>query len=410
MKIRLSSVLLFVLVIPFIMMYRISPGETPFWLFSLVFLLLFGYVLIDYLKFSERLYYKLKNIVLWVVIALTIGAAFYSVIVVRHKVAPVYNVHDIILQQESAVNFLVHGKNPYATSYFGTPMESFHYSDTEVNPALYYFVMEPLYVISAVPFYVGMVHTIGYFDARLPLFVLFFVGLIVFSSTIKEKEDRLLALTLFAFNPAQLGYTLEGRSDAYVLGFLVIALVLLYKRKFGWGGVFMALAFCVKQSVWPIMPFYVAYLYFVNKSVKKTILNLIPFTVINVLIILPFFLWNQKAFIDSTIGYLSGSVPHSYPIAGYGFGMLLNSLGIIRDVHSYYPFAVWQIIVCLPLLGYFLFLQKKDNTFKTLILLYALLLFVFWYFSRYFNNSHLGYISMLLILSYFWPLEHSKKT
>ncbi len=410
MKIRLSSVLLFALAVPFVMTYRISPGETPFWLFSLFFLLLFSYAFIDYLKISEHLYYKLKNIMLWVVIASTIGAAFYSVIVVRHKVAPVYNVHDIILQQEAAVNFLVHGKNPYSESYFGTPVESFHYSDTEINPALYYFVMEPLYVISAVPFYIGMVHTIGYFDARLPLFLLFFIGIIVFSWVIKEKETKLLAITLFAFNPAQLGYTLEGRSDAYVLGFLVIALFFLYKRKFGWGGVFMALSFCIKQSVWPIFPMYVAYLYLINKSVKKTLISLIPFIIVSAVIILPFVFWNQKAFIDSTIGYLSGSVAHSYPIAGYGFGMLLNSFGLIKNIHDYYPFIVWQIIVCAPLIGYFLLLQKKDNTVKTLILFYALFLFVFWYFSRYFNNSHLGYLSMLLILSYFWPQEHSKKT
>lgn len=410
MKIRLSSVLLFALVIPFIMMYRISPGDTPFWLFSLVFLLLLSYTLIDYLKFSEKLYYLFKNIILWIVIASTIGAAFFSVIVVRHNVAPVYNVHDIILQQEAAVNFLVHGKNPYATSYFGTSLEAFHYSDIEVNPALYHFVMEPLYVISAVPFYIGMVHTIGYFDARFPLFLLFFVSVVVFSWLIKEKEGKLLAITLFAFNPAQLGYTLEGRSDAYVLGFLVVALVLLYKQKFGWGGVFMALSFCVKQSVWPILPFYVAYLYFRNKSVKKTITNLIPFAVINAVIILPFLFWNQKAFIDSTIGFVSGSVKYSYPIAGYGFGMLLSSFGLIKNVHDYYPFVIWQIIVCLPLLLYFLFLQRKENTLKSVIFLYALFLFVFWYFSRYFNNSHLGYISMLLILSYFWPLEGNKKT
>lgn len=410
MKIKLSSVLLFALAIPFIMTYRISPGDTPFWLFTLIFLLLFGYVLIDYIKLSQTLYYKLKSIMLWITIAATIGAAFYSVIVVRHNVAPVYNVHDIILQQEAAVNFLVHGKNPYATSYFGTPLESFHYSDTEVNPALYYFVMEPLYVISAVPFYVGMVHTIGYFDARLPLFILFFISAAVFFVVVKDKEEKLLAVTLFAFNPAQLGYTLEGRSDAYLLGFFVIALAFLYKRKFGWGGVFMALSFCIKQSVWPIFPFYVAYLYLTNKSAKKTLINLAPFTAVCVIIILPFFFWNQKAFIDSTIGYLSGSVAHSYPIAGYGFGMLLSSLGFIKNVHEYYPFIIWQIIVCFPLLGYFLFLQKRDNNIKTIILLYSLFLFAFWYLSRYFNNSHLGYISMLLILSYFWPLEHTKKT
>jgi len=84
---------------------------------------------------------------------------------------------------------------------------------------------------------------------------------------------------------------------------------------------------------------------------------------------------------------------------------MLYQFGFIKNVHAYYPFWIWQVIICAPLLLWLLLLQKKANTVQMLILAYGLFLFVFWYLSRYFNNSHLGYLSMIFITAYFWPEE-----
>src|SRR5579859_7208415 len=143
-QIKLDSILLFALVIPFIMTYRIGPGNTPYWLFGLIFLSLFLNIILDVrwitvLVKKQALY---KSILLWFIIFVSIWSTFFSEIIVRHQTAPIYHVHDIILQQEAAVKFFLHGKNPYAVTYFGTPLEKWHYSDTEVNPALYHFVMQ----------------------------------------------------------------------------------------------------------------------------------------------------------------------------------------------------------------------------------------------------------------------------
>jgi len=407
MNISLSNILLFALSIPFVMTYRISPGDTPFLLFGLIFLALLLYVVLDITKIKEALYFKYKQIILWFIIFATVGAGFYSAIIVRHNVAPIYQIHDIVLQQEAAVRFILDGKNPYSTTYFGTPMEQFNYSDTEVNPALYHFVMEPFYLLFTLPFYYVSVHTIGFFDGRIPLFLLFLSTLIFASVLTKDKEKRLLFLTLLVFNPAMLGYTLEGRSDMFMFGFLFPALFFLYKGKYSLGGFFMALAFAVKQSVWPIFPFYFLFLYFKNKSFVKIIKNLSVFAITFAILVVPFFLWNQKAFIDSTISYLSGSTLHSYPISGYGFGALLSQWGFIKDVDAYFPFTLIQVAISIPLMFLMYKYFKKNPTVKTLIILYGIFLFIFWYFSRYFNNSHLGYLSMVFITAYFWPEDRS---
>lgn len=404
-KISFDSVLLFALTAPFIMNYRLSPTDTPYWLFGLIFLSLIIYIVLDLLNLKEKIYFKFKQIVLWLIIIEVIGSSFASAIIVRHQLHPIYGVHDIVIQQESAIRFFLHGKNPYATDYFGTPLEQWNYSDKEINPALYHFVMEPFYLLFAIPFYFISNHTIGYFDARIPLYFLFLFILILSTKLIKEKEKRLQFLILFTFNPAMLSYTLEGRSDIFMFAFLFLSLFLLHKKKYSLSGIPMALAFAVKQSVWPILPFYLAFLYFKTQKIKKTVMIIVPFLVTFGIIVLPFFIWNTKAFLDSTIYYLSGTSSHSYPISGYGLGKVLNQFGVIKDVHQYYPFYIWQIMIGLPLLVALILYLKKKPQINRLIITYGIFLFVYWYLSRYFNNSHLGYISIVFIASYFWPEE-----
>lgn len=406
MKLSLNSILLFALLIPFIMTYRISPGQTPYWLFGLIFLGLLVYVFLDLsiLKLTDKFRNTSKYILLWFLIIGSIGTAYYSSIIVRHQTAPVYGVHDIVIQQESAIRFLLHGKNPYNTTYFGTPLENWHYSDTDINPALYHFVMQPFYLLFAIPFYLISAHGLfGFFDGRIPLLFLFFALLIMASRLVKEHSKKLEFIILLAFNPATLGYFLEGRDDIFMFTFLFGSLSLLYKNKNLLAGIFMAFAFVVKQSAWPIFPFYFTYLYFKNKNIKKTLFQLVPFAVTFGIIVLPFVFWNAKAYFDSTIFYLSGNTPHSYPIAGYGFGALLKEFGFVKNAHAYYPFWIWQAVIGVPFLTWLIFWQKKENTVKKLIIVYVLFLFVFWYFSRYLNNSHLGYLSMVFITAYFWP-------
>lgn len=404
MKITLSSILLFALIIPFIMTYSLSPipGETPYYIFSLIFLGITGYIVCDLFplyKYSK----EIKLSLLCLVIALVLGTAFTSTIIARHNTAPIYQVHDIVLQQEAAVRYLVVGKNPYKETYFGTPMEQWNYGK-EVNPALYHFVMEPLYLLIAVPFYYIANHTIGYFDARIPLYLLFFCLLFFAFKVPKEFDRKLSFVILLAFNPAMLSYIYEGRSDMFMFPILFMGFYLLYKEKYTFSSIIIACAFLIKQSAWPLFPLYVAYLYYKKRSIKY----LAYFAITFLLGTVPFLFWNTQAYIDSTILYLSGSGTHSYPISGYGFSMLLHELGIIKDVHAYYPFIIWQVIIGIPILiGMTIYLKKHKNI-QVLWILYGLFLFVYWYLSRYMNNSHFGYLTMVFITAYFWPTDEKK--
>lgn len=404
-KLKLNSILLLALVTPFIMTYSLGPKETPYWLFGLIFLGLLLNLVIDLFKIKENLYWQLKQIIFWLIVVLTIGSSFAAAIIVRHQTAPVYGVHDIILQLEASIQFFLSGKNPYAATFFGTPLEQWHYSATEINPALYHFVMPPFYLLFSTFFYFLSITFLGFFDGRIPLYFLFFIMLLLGTKLVKDKAERLTFLILLVFNPATLGYLLEGRDDIFMMAFLLMGLFLLQRKKLILAGIPLALAFATKQSVWPIFPFYFMFLWFNVKNIGKVVQTILPFAVTFGLIVLPFFFWNPKAYLDSTIFYLSGNVPNSYPISGYGLGSLLLQFKIISNKFATYPFWLWQTVVCLPLAGILIWWQKKENTVQRLLVSYGIFLFVFWYLSRYFNNSHLGFISMVFVFAYFWPKE-----
>ena len=408
MSIKLDTVLAFVLIVPFILSYGIWPRITPYWLFALIFAALLALVFLDIKKVGSRIYEKYKNIILWGLILSVISGALISEIILRHESLPIFRIHDIVLQQEITIRYLLDGKNPYAQDYFGTPLEQWNYSASDKNPALYHYVMQPFYTLFAVPFHFLSGRAFGYFDGRIPLMFLFFTTLVFAYLIIKDGEKKRSFLLLLAFNPAMLPYAIEGRSDFFMLGFLFPGLFFLLRKKNFISAVLMALAFAVKQSAWPFFPFYFAYLWFKEKDKSKVLKTIALFIAVFASVVLPFFFWNPKAFVESTILYLSGNTLHAYPISGYGFGMLLNQLGVIKNIKDNFPFVVVQLLVCIPLLIYLLKYLKQNTSVKTLILAYAIFLSVFWYFSRYFNNSHIAYISILITMAYFWPSNENK--
>lgn len=405
----LDSVLLFAFAIPVVMKYRILPVDgTPYWLFGILFLILGIHCFVSLFPASLGRYEKylgaVKTFFVAATIFISLGGATVTSMFDRAKTAPVYGVHDIILQQEAAMRYLVVGKNPYRETYFGTPVESFNYDEpgnTEaVNPALYHFVMPPWYLVFPFVFYYTSIPVLGFFDGRMALLFAMAMLLVAVWHWFRDKAIARTAIVLTALSPSVVDYFVEGRSDVFALSWLMVSLVLLGKKRYVWSGILLALAILSKQTVWFAVPFYAVYLW------KKTAVRPMVFwqTVaaagtVSLVITAPFVAWNARAFIDSVILYLTGNSAVSYPVSGYGLGMVLYAAGSIRDIHAYYPFIVWQAGIALPLgiaLARWLIRTPSESR---LMASYAVFLLVYWYLSRYFNNSHLGYLSMLFVLA-----------
>jgi len=336
------------------------------------------------------------------ILIIVLGGSSITLIADRAKTAPVYGVHDIILQQEAAMRYLLQGRNPYRETYFGTPVESFHYDELgqpAVNPALFHFVMPPWYLLFPFIFYFISLPILGFFDGRMALLSCLVGLLAVIYRWLKNKDLARLAIIMTALSPATVNYFLEGRSDLFALFWLMWSLYLLEKKQLIWSGIILGLACMSKQTIWFILPFYGFYLWVkAKRSITELFKALVPVGLVVGLLALPFLIWNFKAFADSVVFYLSGKAANSYPVSGYGWGMVLYQWGIIKDLHSYYPFVVWQAMISIPILILLIMRLHRKPLMSGLLISYSLFLLVFWYFSRYFNNSHIAYISSIFML------------
>jgi uncharacterized membrane protein len=409
----IDTVLLLALSLPWPLKYRIFPMEgTPYVLFGVYFVLLLAYIALDLGWLRMRTLqgkWRAKLAVLIAVIAIAAGGPLITAIVDRSRIAPVFGVHDIILQLEAAMRYLIDGINPYRATYFGTHMEAWHYAEfgkDAVNPALYHFIMPPWYVIFPFFFY-PFVKIFGFFDGRLPLLFTFVGMLTLLAVWIKDYQKKILALIIVAFHPVMFDYLLEGRSDHFAFFWLLLALYLLHRKRFVLAAVVYALAMLSKQTIWLSFPFVILYVSkdVAKQSVTRIVLVISAFLGTVALVLGPFLVWDPSAYWESTVAFLQGSTPVSYPVAGYGLGMVLYQLGVIKDIHAYYPFVYWQAAVLLPTLWFLIRWFRAKRSAGRLLIAYSVFLFVFWYFSRYFHNSHLGYISLVLSVGYF--LEES---
>ncbi len=406
----LDALLLFALSIPVVMRYRILPiTGTPYWLFGILFFILLCNMLISLYPIIKKPAHvlRLKLFFLLTTLFIVVGGTTITAIIDRNNTAPVYGVHDIILQQEAAMRYLLIGKNPYKETYFGTPVEQFHYDELDkpsgksaINPALYHFVMPPWYLLFPFLFYFISTPLLGFFDGRMVL-LFSLAGLIyILYRWFVDKKIAHVVIALTALSPAFVDYFIEGRSDMFALFWFVWSLYLLDKKKFVASSIIFALALLSKQTIWFAVPFYFIYAWLMfKKSLKTTIIKVImPSVLIVFALVLPFLLWDARAFVDSIIFYLSGNSASAYPISGYGWGMLLYSLGIIKNIHAYYPFIIWQTVIGLPIMGVTLWWMTKKLSMSRLLVGYGVTLMVIWYVSRYFNNSHLGYLSSVFVL------------
>jgi len=417
----ISAMLLFSFTIPIVMKYRILPIEgTPYWLFGILFLCLIGYSLFSIFpevisglmngknkginrKHEHSSIEVIRTTFLWVCIAISLGGASITAIVDRHNIAPIWGTHDIILQQEAAIRYLIQRKNPYKETYFGTPVEMFRYEEIgntkAINPALYHFVMPPGYLVLPLPFYWVANRMFGYFDGRMLLLFLMTIMLYLLSKWFKRKDIAELAVIITALSPAATDYFIEGRSDLFALVFLIGALFFLNKKTLYLSLFSFSLAILSKQTMWFATPLYLTYVYVIHGySWKKLLLPIAVIGGISMVVTGPFLVWDFQAFLSSVVFYLSAGGPTGYPVSGYGLSMILYSLGVIRDVHAYYPFQIWQFGIGIPviLLTVVVFLKRPSVSF--FLIGFAITLFSFWYTSRYFNNSHIAVVAGLFAL------------
>ncbi len=396
-------------------------NSEPGWLFIFVLtssiIILLTYFLIDTLaaifKKNTSFFNLSKLILIIILLAIFILIPIFSDIDHRLRHEGYGMVHDGIIQTEQALEYLLEGKNFYTENYSNAPIVNLTLTWLEntlnFNPAQYHYVYLPFYVFFSVPFYLFFNIFFHWYDQRVVLIFTLFVLLGLVLKMGKLKEKTLVIIILLFLNPLFLRFFNEGRNDIFFIFWILLALYFLLKGRIRASSIPLALAILSKQSAWLLLPFYWFYIYynltlkgsFINK-IKDTVKLICPLFLIIVVVLIPFLIWDAKSFWEDIVLYINGNLPSSYPISGYGLSsfLLQAKLGV-KTMQDYFPFWILQLIFGIPLILLLFKAQKKNNTLSQMMFNYGLFLFVFWFFSRFFNDNYLNVLAIIFTLAYF---------
>lgn len=411
-NLHLDSHILFIFIVLyfFIIPYSNFGGLYFFYHFIAITIVLLYYIF-DYFITQEQTVFYIKIALISIVIILLPVSSAFRLILERHNTEPYKYVHDNVVQVEAGMKFLTQGKNPYTLDYLQTPLADWEYLENNVrmiNPSIYHLIVLPTHLYISLPFYLASNATMGWYDQRFVYLLAYFCTLILIFYLVPQKQNKLIALILIAFNPIFLGDFISGTNDILTLAFLTTSILFLSRNSNKWSCIFLAFAVTTKHSAWFFLPFYFAYYYF-----QKPEFNLIQkikyiwsktylFFIVACIVVAPFLLWDSQAFISDVYSYpTGGALPLSYPIKGCGIAYLIIAFGFVKNVHDYFPFIILQLPVGATALYFLLKKQKKQNTIGTVLMNYALFLFIFWYLSRFFVYNYIAYIIDIAIIGYF---------
>ena len=411
-----------------------AAGERPLSLASLLVLLLVplhlwynpassalmllaagGFLILDLLARSHqptgrwsRLIFLARLGVAGFLVAMAAVLPLIAEISARRATAPHLHSHDGLIQTEEAIRYLLEGRNPYAEDYLATPMADWPgyevVFEERVPSPLFHYVYLPWMFLFSLPLYGASLATLGWYDQRF-LHALLLIALFALILLLpRDREKRLALLLAVGLNLYLTLFLADGHNDVVVLFWLVLSVFLLDRGRVAAAAIPLALACASKQWALPILPFYALYVgreWRGRQTLRQIATPALLFLATAAVVVLPFVFWDTAAFLDDTLLYASGLSATSFPIWGIGFGRLLLASGLVASPEAYFPFWLPQIVAGLPLLIWLLRWQQKENHLGRLLLGFGLFTSVLLFFSRFFLDAYVGYLTVLLTLGYF---------
>ncbi len=354
--------------------------------------------------------YRTKLALVWLIALVIVFAPTVKLILLRQQSGPASYCHDGgVIQTEAAVRFALDGKSPYVEDYTKTPMAEW---GIKYHTALYHYPYLPWTFLFSAPFYAAMEKAAGWYDERLLYLGLLALLLALAPALAGRKRDRLMLVMLLGLNPIMASDVIFGQNDVFVLAWIVLALWL-WRRwcedgRRGWvwaSAAAYGLACASKPTAWYLAPFFALLLAPEAAKVRDAALWMWkrgwPGLATFLAATLPYALWNFGAMVDDVWRWSAGTAAVPYQIRGWGASNFVLALGLVPDRLSYWPFWVPELLIGVPLLVWFLRRQWKSNNLGNAAWHGGVLLFGFFYVSRFMNENYLGFILALLAIGYF---------
>jgi hypothetical protein len=250
------------------------------------------------------------------------------------------------LLTEEAAAALVRGENPYAVSYEEGPLGQWPTADWRYLP------YGPGILLFGLPH--AVVGEAPLTDARV-IYLVVSVAVAVFALRVsKVSFERLLTVAaILLVLPTGARPIVGGGDDISVLALMLLALVLSARGRPIAAGVTVGLAAAIKQTAWPLIPFLVMTARDRNgrraggRALAGAGAVLVP-------VVLPFLIWEPRAFIEDTV---------LYPLGLTEERTLADSPTIGRLLTGAFPSASGELLVILAAsvlaLGAFLLIRRQ---------------------------------------------------
>jgi hypothetical protein len=341
----------------------------------------------------------------------------------RHDTAPYRDVHDSALQLELATGMLLHGQDYYRATYFHTPLAQW-WPVGPPNPALYHTDSLPFQEELTVPFLLAAKATLGWFDERFIYLLCLGAVLGMALALARTPTSRLALVAGLGLNPLFVPSFIAGQNDVLVLAEVMGVLLLARHGRRRAALLLLGTALATKETALFLIPFLLLWMagqddtgagfgttegatstarpgvaWWLGWTVRSLGWIMLPVA----LFVGPFLLWDAPAFLASTIGFVEGTVPHSFPIRGlegYGFASFVLFGHLVRSSASYWPFGVVQLLVAGPVALALLRRQQRANTLARAVAGYATTLFLMYYFGRFFHASFIAFTLSLVLLAF----------
>src|SRR5919204_5410253 len=289
----------------------------------------------------------------------------------RHDTAPYRDVHDSALQIELATGMLLHGQDYYRATYFHTPLAQW-WPVGPPNPALYHTDSLPFQEELTVPFMLAARATLSWFDERFIYLLCLGAVLGMALALARTPTSRLALVAGLGLNPLFVPSFIAGQNDVLVLAEVMGVLLLARHGRRRAALLLLGTALATKETALFLVPFLLLWMAGqddtgagfrttegATRPARRGLTWWLGWTARSlgwialpvVLFVGPFLLWDAPAFLASTIGFVEGTVPHSFPIRGlegYGFASFVLFGSLVRSSASYWRFGVVQLLVAAP--------------------------------------------------------------
>ena len=280
--------------------------------------------------------------VLGVLLALLLVLPQVLLIAVRpHSAA-----HDGVLLTEAAADRLVAGLNPYAHDYIDSIARSFFIPEVPVNFGLGHYVYMPGMILLDLPLRLLQGPSSEFSWMWIP--GLGALGAAAYSLGWNRAAAR-ASLIAVALNPLTLFDSIVQLNDLFFLAPLLGAFGALWRRHAVAAGILFGLSLGIKQQAVLLAPFLLL-LARHRLEPRARLGGAAAAAAVLGAIVLPFLIWDARAFVASTAGFFYGSGVDAYPIRGLGLPGLLLNAGVIPNRWDPYPAGPIQAAAAAPLL------------------------------------------------------------